>query len=204
MNPACVPRTGNNGHPAATICRRFVIGDEVMKARWFLCSVVCAMIASLALAGGPDMQQKFSNACKFGGAWLGHSAGGPWTAVMVENTHQNGTAVIDWGGGTGDFFGICPGSVAISNCLGVWERTGPRSFSFSGISFSIDADGNPVCIWKNSGWGEFDPGCRTGWLNATLEFFAPDANPFEDEPYYNVPPGDDHLFLVMTVDPPAE
>jgi len=175
-----------------------------MKTRLVLCIVVCAMIAAPALVGGTDMEQHSRNACKMGGAWFGGNVFGPWTSVIVENSHQNGTVVTDWGGGTGSWFGICPGSVEISNGLGVWERTGPRSFNFTGISFSIDADDNVVCIWKNSGWGELDPGCESGWLNATLEFFAPDANPFEDEPYATLPPGEDNLFVVMTVDPPAE
>ncbi len=175
-----------------------------MNARLVVCIVVFAMISAPALAGEPDTEQKSRNACKLGGAWFGENALGPWTAVVVENTRQSGTVVIDWAGGTGEFFGICSGAVAISNGLGVWEKTGPRSFSFTGISFSIDADSNIVCTWKNSGWGELDPGCETGWLNATIEFFAPDANPFEEEPYYAIPAGDDSLFVVMTVDHPVE
>jgi hypothetical protein len=198
------PLTRGGNQPHSVICRQFVIGEDVMKTRLVLCVVICAMMAGPALAGGPDWEQKNRNACRVGGAWLGENAFGPWMAAMSEITPQKGTVVVDWVGGTGEFFGICQDAVDITTSVGVWEKTGPRSFSYTGISYSLDVDENIVCVWKTSGWGELDPGCRTGWLNGTVEFFAPGSDPFEDHPYTVLPPGDDSPFVVMTVDPPAE
>jgi hypothetical protein len=168
-----------------------------MKRHSGLLIVVSLLLAAVAAAGEPEDPKRGNGACRLEGAWYGASGFGPWTAVIVEDTPNSGTVTTQWTGGTGTWFGLCPGSVRNSVAIGSWSRTGPRAFEFTEVTFSLDVDGFPVCMWKSVGWGELDAGCASGWLNAAIEFFAPGQNPFEDEPYYTIPPGDpNNLFRV--------
>lgn len=175
-----------------------------MKLRIYAITFLCVVMVAPVLAGDRNMETPRGGWCSFGGTWFGYSEFGPWTVTMVANSFKGGTHVVELTGGTGSWFGLCEGSVRNSNGLGVWKRTGPRSFEFTTIAFSIDIDGLPVCIWKYSGWSELNSDCSTGSMNGSFELFSGDENPFEDEPFHVFLPGPDSPVFLMTVDPWVE
>lgn len=175
-----------------------------MKHRIGLAVFMCIVISASAFAGEPEMEKRQGGRCSLEGAWFGWSGFGPWTATLTETSSKGGTHVVHWAGGNGEWFGLCAGSVRSEQGTGNFIRTGPRSFEFTTVNFSLDADGLPVCIWKNSGWGEVNLGCESGELFGSIELFAPDANPFADEPFYVFPAGEGNPFILMTIDPWVE
>lgn len=172
-----------------------------MKIRMGLIALtLCAVVAAPAIADEPDKGRH----CRLEGAWMGWSFFGPWTATLEETTANGGSHVIHWAGGNGEWFGACEGAVRSEQGTGVFKRTGPRTFEFTTISFSLDIDGHAVCIWKNSGWGEVNRDCESGELFGSVELFAPGDNPFEDVPFITFPVGAPSSFIRMTVQPWVE
>lgn len=177
-----------------------------MNMRRFLCliAVFAALVAVPVFGGEPNTEKHRGPMCSFEGAWIGLTGFGPFASEFVATSPQGGSFTVDWTGGTGSWFGLCDGSVRNSTAYGIWKRTGPRTIEYSGVTFSLDIEGNPVCIWKSSGWAVLDPGCNTGGIDGSVEIFAPDVNPFDGTPFYVIPAGTANPFMRMTVDPWVE
>lgn len=170
-----------------------------MKTRVALCLFV--LLAAAICVHGGDNDEKLRSRCDFSGSWYAAAGGAPWIATFSETSFAGGLLITQWSGGNGDWFGYCPGSVAVSNGIGTWTSKGPRTLLYTIISFSLDADGDVVCIWKNSGRVTLDARCSAGVQSGSTELFDPGSNPFEDEPFYWFPRGEDTRFVRMTVDP---
>lgn len=175
-----------------------------MKRAVFVMVVIAALIAAPSFGEQPENPGHHGPRCSIEGSWIGLSAFGPFTTELVASTPEEGSYTIQWTGGNGTWFGLCDGSVRNSTAYGTWKRTGPRTFELTSITFSIDADGYPVCMWKSSGWAELDATCQTGGVAGSIEIFAPDVNPFDGDPFYVFPAGGMMPFMRMTVDPWVE
>ncbi len=171
----------------------------VMKTQ-VVVGVFVLLAAATCLHGGDD-EEKRGSWCDVGGSWYADAGTAPWIATFSETSFTRGLLVTQWSGGNGEWLGYCAGSVAVSNGLGSWARKGPRTLLYTIITFSLDADGEVVCIWKSSGRITFDAGCKSGVQSGSTELFDPGSNPFEDEPFYWLPRGGDTAFTRMTVDP---
>ena len=88
--------------------------------------------------------------------------------------------------------------------MGSWSRKGPLAILYTIITFSLDAEGEVVCIWKASGRIQLDASCDSGRQSGSIELFDPGTDPFTDEPFHWFPPDGETEFVRMTVDPCRE
>jgi len=173
-------------------------------------TVVAAAVAVILVAVPAVGGERFDDGPEWGwcnpdGAWLGSapSWGLSWTQLVESTSWRHGTINIEWIGGDATFQGLCPGAVTWSLARGVSKRVGPRTFEFSIISYSLDAAGQPVCIVKNSGLTAYSQDCKSGETNGAIELFYPGDNPFEDPPFFCIPPIGNPTVVRMRVDPPC-
>jgi len=170
-----------------------------MKIRVVLSMFVLLAAATCVHAG--DDEEKRRTWCDVGGSWYADAGSAPWIATFSETCFAGGLLITQWTGGNGDWFGFCAGSVAVSNGLGTWTRKGPNTLLYTIITFSLDAHGEVVCIWKTSGRIQLEPDCNSGLQSGSTELFDPGTDPFADEPFHWFPRGEDTRFVRMTVDP---
>jgi hypothetical protein len=145
--------------------------------------------------------------CRTDGAWIGSAPdfGIDFTAVYDANSHWSGTVDLTWIGGDPTFLGFFPDAVAFSAAKGEWRRTGRRTFDYTMVSYGLNADGQPLYIAKNSGWKQLLQGCRSAEIEGAIELYAPDQDPFGDDPpeYGCVGPAF-ATEMRMYLDPPCE
>lgn len=173
-----------------------------MKIRSISSALLCLLAAATAYGGDPESKRR--TWCDVGGSWFAAADSAPWTASFTETSFAGGLVITQWTGGDGDWDGYCAGSVRNTNGVGSWTRKGPRSILYTIITFSLDADGDVVCIWKASGRIQLDTACQSGRQSGSIEFFDPGMDPFADEPFQYFPREGETEFVRMTVDPCRE
>ena len=140
--------------------------------------------------------------CKLEGSWMGFGAGGGrWLATYHSRSASTGTNDLEF------FYdptlsGLFPDAVSISSGRGVWERTGGNTFSYTMITFGLDANGGVNWILKNNGTKTLSEDCNLMTIEGTLEVFLPDVDPFEGNPLFCIP-GEGSWEERMRVDPPC-
>lgn len=166
--------------------------------RFFIISAVILMfMAPVPAAAGND------EGCKLNGSWIGYSGTGAWW--MASPTGQNarhGINVLDVPGFDFTMGGAFP-VVNSSQLRGVWERTGGNTFAYTVIGFAVDSNGDAQYISKLSGTETIMEGCDVMFLeHTTLQIYAPDADPFSDDPILDPMYFPDHYGFRMHVDLP--
>jgi hypothetical protein len=181
----------------------------VKPFRILSCAVVLALIAMPTFPGdqnGPGGGQG-QGVCRTEGAWIGEAPdfGIGFMAIYDAVTYWWGTVDLTWIGGDPTFLNSFPNAVAFSAVKGQWHRTGRRTFEYTMISYGLDALGQPVYIAKNSGWKRLLPGCRSSEIEGAIELYAPDQDPFGDDPpmYGCIGPAF-ATEMRMHIDPPCE
>ncbi|NND57228.1 MAG: hypothetical protein HKN57_08240 [Xanthomonadales bacterium] len=141
--------------------------------------------------------------CKLNGSWIGYSDSGAWW--MASPTGQNashGINVLDVPGFDFTLEGAFP-AVNSSQLRGVWERTGGNTFAYTVIGFAVDSNGDALYISKLSGTETILEGCDVMFLeNTTLQIYAPNADPFSDDPILDPMDFPNHYGFRMHVDLP--
>jgi hypothetical protein len=160
--------------------------------------------------GGPGGPQKQEDCCKLIGSWYGWSNQYDviyWLSTMSGQNSARGGVALEVPGfdvtltvdGTPTF----PDAVEMTTIRGVWERTSGNTFEYTGLSIASDADGLPVYIGKLTGTETLSEDCNSMFLEETyLQIFAPNADPFEDDPLFEPIPFPDHYGYRMNIDLP--
>ena len=149
-------------------------------------TLVAALLAtSLASASAVHAAD---SACKLTGGWIGYFGNvAGWTAVADGVSQSNGTITINYPALDPTLFGAFTDAVRVSSLQGVWERTGGSTFAYVTIGIAVDAQGNTLWIGKLYGTETMQAGCDVELVTATFEVYAPNANPFGDEPLLVLP-----------------
>lgn len=141
--------------------------------------------------------------CKLNGSWIGFNETGAWW--MASPTGQNashGITVLDVPGFDFTLEGAFPVENS-SQLRGVWERTGGNTFAYTVIGFAVDSNGEALYISKLTGTETILQGCDVMFLeHTTLQIYAPDADPFSDDPILEPKYFPDHYGFRMHVDLP--
>jgi hypothetical protein len=96
-----------------------------------------------------------------------------------------------------------PDAVQSSKLRGVWERTGPNSYAYTLVGFTLDANGGTQYISKLTGTETLSEDCNTMLLqNTYLQIYLPDADPFSDTPIIGPLYFPDHNGYRMKIDLP--
>jgi hypothetical protein len=160
-------------------------------------AVILLFLAPVPVAAGKE------DGCKLNGSWIGYSDTGAWW--MASPTGQNanhGINVLDVPGFDFTLEGAFP-AVNSSKLRGVWERTGGNTFAYTVIGFVVDINGDALYISKLSGTETIMEGCDVMFLEqTTLQIYAPDADPFSDDPILEPMHFPDHYGFRMHVDLP--
>jgi len=164
--------------------------------------LIVSLLAVAALGATPAAFSADS-ACKLTGAWVGYIGGyATWVATADGVSNSAGTITIDYPALDPALFGIYPAGVKVGILRGVWERTGGRSFAYTTLAVAVDATGQPVWLGKLAGTETLGPDCNVEMITATFYAYAPDADPFVDDPLYTFPQPD-HYGYRMKVDVPT-
>jgi len=160
--------------------------------------------------GGPGGPQGPKDGCKLIGSWYGMSSQYLtiyWLSTMSGQSSAQGGVALEVPGfdvtlTMGDVTAF-PDAVDMTTIRGVWERTSGNTFEYTGLSIASDADGIPQYIGKLTGTETLSEDCNTMFLEQTyLQVFAPDADPFEDDPLFAPVPFPDHYGYRMETDLP--
>jgi hypothetical protein len=170
-----------------------------MEGKMKRLSLFLVVVAIVVLSTYPVTAK---SGCKLDGSWLGYGADGSrWLATYHGESANAGTNDLEF------FYdptlgGAFPDAVSISSGRGVWERTGGNTFSYTLITFGLDASGGVNWIIKNSGTKTLTEDCSLMTIEGSLEVFLPEVDPFEGDPWFCVP-GEGSWEVRMRVDPPC-
>jgi hypothetical protein len=173
-------------------------GDLCHCMRFFIIfAVILLFAAPVPAAAGKD------EGCKLNGSWIGYNDSGAWwMASPTGQNANNGINVLDVPGFDFTLGGAFP-VVNSSQLRGVWERTGGDTFAYTVIGFAVDGNGDAQYVSKLSGTETIMEGCDVMFLeHTTLQIYAPNADPFTDEPILDPMYFPDHYGFRMHVDLP--
>ncbi len=145
-----------------------------MKA---LLSILILILVAPALAG-----EKHERDCKLLGSWIGYDAGGAawWTTTADGQNAAKGTLNLEAPGSVL----FLPGAAAVTEMRGSWVKTGWNTYDWTVVGFSYDAYATTVGLARLSGKDTMSEDCDTVLVsNVVLEYFYPDADLNNDEPY---------------------
>jgi hypothetical protein len=173
--------------------------DVCVYLRFFLITaVILLFMVPVPAAAGKD------EGCKLNGSWIGYTDSGAWwMASPTGQNAANGINVLDVPGFDFTLEGAFPDVVNSSKLRGVWERTGGNTFAYTVIGFTVDGNGDAQYISKLTGTETILEGCDVMFLeHTTLQIYAPDADPFSDDPILDPMYFEDHYGFRMHVDLP--
>lgn len=159
--------------------------------------------AAPAVAGGQAQD------CKLIGSWIGYDAdGAAWMSTASGQNADHGTFVLQVPGfdprlevGPDEY--LFPDAVATGIMQGVFEKLGGKNYVYSVLAIASNSGGETVWLGKITGTDMLLEGCDALWAEQiTLSVFAPDADPFSDEPLFPPIPLPDHYGYRMHVDLP--
>jgi hypothetical protein len=141
--------------------------------------------------------------CKLNGSWIGYNDSGAWwMASPTGYNAREGTTVLDVPGFDFTLEGAFP-VVNSSQLRGVWKRTGGNTFAYTVIGFGVNSDGEALYISKLTGTETIMENCDVMFLEqTTLQIYAPEADPFSDDPILDPIEFPDHYGFRMHVDLP--
>ena len=93
-----------------------------------------------------------NDSCQYIGSWFGYNADESvsWTSQAVGSNASGGTMMLELTGFDITFDGLF--DVTSAGILkGAWERTAGNTFSYAGMSFATDADGDAVYAVRLAG-----------------------------------------------------
>jgi len=125
--------------------------------------------------------------CSLQGSYTGYDAytgNLSWISMAQGQSSSNGSYILDVPGFDSTFGGLYPSAVMGGTLRGVWTRTGDYTFNVTVIGLAVDSGGNSLYIGKLQALDTLAPGCNSMWIEATFEFFNPDENPNEDDPFF--------------------
>jgi len=173
--------------------------------RWSLAGLG---LLTILVASGPmlaDDDDDQGGQCQLQGSWMGYDAAGKayFVATHSGTTSKSGTSMLEVPGFDLTLGGMFSTATKVSVVRGVWEKTGNRTFGWTGVGLIVDSDGNTLYLLKVAAVNTFDSDCDTVLIvSNTTEMFMPFENPFEDTPFY-IHYGNPHTAMRMKVDPPA-
>jgi hypothetical protein len=152
--------------------------------------------------------------CKVLGSWMGYYTIDPfptgdawWVSTITGQNAEHGISILDIPGFdptiTVDGVPTFPDAVKSSALRGVWERTGPYSYAYTLVGFTLDSNGGTQYISKLTGTETLSEDCNTMLLqNTYLQIYLPDADPFSDTPIIGPLYFPDHNGYRMKIDLP--
>ena len=170
------------------------------------------LAGSLALTwAAPVLADGQAQDCKLIGSWIGYSGYDGtawWMSTASGQNADHGTSVLQVPGFdprleiAPDVYAF-PDAVASGFLQGVWKKTDGRNYAYSLLAIATNADGETLWLGKLAGTQTLLEGCDVMLLEQnTLSIFAPDADPFGDEPLFDPIPFPDHYGYRMHVDLP--
>lgn len=172
-----------------------------MKKRQVLLAAVGLLTALLmhnsALAAS-------ENVCKFNGSWYGFlpTTQNDFVGTAHGSSPSGGTYVLEVPGLIPALFGF-PDVVNWSSFRGTWNKIDKKSVAFTLVGYAVNASGGTEFIAKISGVDTFSEDCNLITINNSIEFFAPDQDPFGiDDPAYGWIIAAPHTASRIRVDPP--
>jgi hypothetical protein len=132
--------------------------------------LLVSMLVALT-AGAAAVQARQGGNCWFEGAWIGEvEGGGSWLAINNHKTPNSGTISLQFYDIPASL--IDPAAEQFGETVGVFERTGPRTFDYTMWTHAIDGIGNIVYTVKNSGVTTLTADCQEYDVVATVEYFT--------------------------------
>jgi hypothetical protein len=163
------------------------------KGSYFIGIVVVLVLIGLisfpatGVAAGSDLANR--QGCSLIGGWFGYNVAGDmaeWIVIAQGATNSSGTITLADKYFDATLGGTFP-AVGGTDLYGTWERTNGNTFRFAMIGYAVNADHVTLYIAKMSGTITIMDDCNKGYLDLRMDYFASDANPFVDEPFYGFP-----------------
>lgn len=160
------------------------------KGSYFIGTAVVLVLIGLlsfpatVVAAGSDLANR--QGCSLIGGWFGYNVAGDmaeWIVIAQGATNSSGTITLDdkyFDATLGGAFPVVEGT----DLRGTWERTNGNTFRLAMIGYALNADHVTLYIAKMSGTITIIDNCNKEYLDLRIDYFAPDANPFVDEPFY--------------------
>lgn len=155
----------------------------MMKSR-YRSIVACVLMLGLAIPGAA-IAGNAGKGCTLQGTWFGVVSPDDttltgWMVTVAGKSANEGTNNLEYPNFDPTFGGMFPTAARLSTLRGAWERTGGNTFAYTMIGIAVDEFNVPVWIGKLSGDTTLSSDCKSEFITATLEVFAPDQSPFDD------------------------
>jgi len=155
-----------------------------MKRLIVMVAVVVAVLISSPGLASDGAEEVRGGWCPMAGSFVGQLPdwGMTLTYTSTADSISSGSTVMQVFGGDPTLGGFFPTVVRLSPDMGVWRRTGARSWDFTLIHYGLDAGAQPVFIVKSSGSGLFAHGCGEYTSDGTFSLYDASQDPLGDEP----------------------
>lgn len=129
--------------------------------------------------------------CTFQGTWFGvvspeDTTLTGWVVTATGKSANGGTNALEYPTFDATLNNNFPTAARVSTLRGAWERTGGNTFAYAMTGIAVADDGTPVWVGKLSGDIVLSPDCKSEYITATLEVFAPSASPFDGDPLFPI------------------
>ncbi len=155
-----------------------------MKRLIVVVAVVAAVLIASPCLAGEGEKGGSGGWCPMTGSFVGQLP--DWGMIFIftstADTINSGTTVMQVLGGDVTLGGFFPTVVRLSPDVGVWRRTGPRSWDYTLIHYGLDAGGQPVFIVKSTGSGVHARGCQEYTSDGTFSLYDGSQDPLGDDP----------------------
>lgn len=172
----------------------------------YMVRLLLGLVLALGLAiPGAASADDFNKGCAIQGTWYGVNNFDDkeltgWVATAIGKSAHQGTNALEYPTFDVTFGGLFPTAHDASANRGVWKRTSGHTFAYSFMSVVVDVNNNHLYSVRTSGDVVVGNNCMTETITSTFDFFYPDDNPFEDDPFYSFTPLDPHYGYRYTLD----
>lgn len=144
----------------------------LLRNSWsHLLIVICvgAVLASSPVHAGAEEKNGPPASCWLEGAWIGDvEAGGHWLATFSHKTPNSGSFSLQFYDFPASFFD--PAAEQFGETVGVFQKTGPKTFDYTMWTYAIDGFGFVVYSFKDSGSITLSPDCQSAATLGTSEY----------------------------------
>jgi hypothetical protein len=145
--------------------------------------IISSIFSCLLFLAGSASVFAGNSSCSLLGGWVGYDELGAVALTTYDGkSESSGTSDGEFPALDPTLYGAFPTAVKTTSLRGEWKRTGGNTFAYTLIVLALDDTNQTVGLAKFTGGKVLEEDCTRMVVTVQMEIYAPNMNPFGDDP----------------------